>query len=68
MIEMFKEFSFEAAHKIPPFSDIHGHSFLVEVHMTGQPDEVFGWSKSLTEIEPQLHQVQRDSTTNISTT
>jgi 6-pyruvoyltetrahydropterin/6-carboxytetrahydropterin synthase len=60
MIEMFKEFTFEAAHQVPTHSSVHGHSFMVQVCLVGEPDEVFGWPASLTEIEPHIEAVQRD--------
>lgn len=59
MIELFKEFTFEAAHKVPGYSDIHGHSFTVELFLHGQPDGTYGWATSLTEVEPPIHDVQR---------
>src|SRR5579884_1266327 len=59
MIEVFKEFTFEAAHSIPPYSNVHGHSFLVEVVVRGDPDERFGWPISLNDIEPHIHEVQK---------
>ena len=40
-MEIFKEFTFEAAHRLPTLppehkcSRLHGHSFLVAVHVTG---------------------------------
>jgi 6-pyruvoyltetrahydropterin/6-carboxytetrahydropterin synthase len=40
-MEIFKEFTFEAAHRLPNLppnhkcSRLHGHSFLVTVHVTG---------------------------------
>lgn len=51
MLETFVEFTFEAAHKIPPFSGIHGHTFRVVVHLTGERDPVFGWTHNLYEVE-----------------
>lgn len=59
MIELFKEFTFEAAHKVPGYSDIHGHSFRVELFLRGKGDETYGWATSLTEFEPRIREVQR---------
>jgi 6-pyruvoyltetrahydropterin/6-carboxytetrahydropterin synthase len=42
MIELFKEFTFEAAHSVPAYSEVHGHSFIVEVVLRGEPDPVYG--------------------------
>ena len=59
MMEVFREFTFEAAHAIPPYSNVHGHSFSVEVVMRGDPDPVYGWVESLTDIDPSVSHVQR---------
>ena len=37
MLEALKEFTFEAAHRIPPYSDLHGHSFVVEIQFAESP-------------------------------
>jgi len=43
-VEIVKDFRFEAAHWLPNFPDghkcrrLHGHSFLIEVHVTGPVD------------------------------
>ena len=58
MLEVFKEFTFEAAHRIPPYSDLHGHSFAVEVTVRGEPHAPFGWVMSLTHLEPSIDRVQ----------
>jgi 6-pyruvoyltetrahydropterin/6-carboxytetrahydropterin synthase len=60
MVETLKEFTFEAAHQVPPYSGVHGHSFMVEVVVTGIPDPVFGWAASLTDFEPQIEALRRD--------
>jgi 6-pyruvoyltetrahydropterin/6-carboxytetrahydropterin synthase len=57
-IETFCEFTFEAAHKTPPYSDLHGHSFLVQVFMRGPSDPTFGWSHNLFEIEPIIQELR----------
>ena len=58
MIELFKEFTFEAAHRVPGYSDIHGHSFTVELFLHGKADETYGWATSLTDVEQPIHAVQ----------
>lgn len=35
MIEIFKRFTFEAAHQLSDYPEIHGHSYSVEVRCTG---------------------------------
>ena len=47
-MEIFKEFTFEAAHRLPRVPEghkcgrLHGHSFRVQVHVSGEPDDR-GW-------------------------
>jgi 6-pyruvoyltetrahydropterin/6-carboxytetrahydropterin synthase len=57
--ETFKEFTFEAAHQIPPHSGLHGHSFKVVLFLQGEPDPVFGWSHNLYDVEAAVEQVKR---------
>ncbi len=48
-MEIFKEFRFEAAHRLPNVEAghkcerLHGHSFRVAVHVTAPVDEQLGW-------------------------
>lgn len=48
-MEIYKEFTFEAAHRLPNVpvghkcSRLHGHSYRVAVHVEGDVDEVSGW-------------------------
>lgn len=48
-MEIFKEFSFEAAHRLPHVPSghkcerLHGHSFRVILFVSGQVDESVGW-------------------------
>jgi len=48
-VEIFREFTFEAAHSLPRVppghkcARMHGHSYVVEVHVTGPVDPVTGW-------------------------
>lgn len=59
MLETFVEFTFEAAHQIPPFSSLHGHSFRVIVFMTGEPDPKFGWSHNLYDVQAALEDTKQ---------
>jgi len=60
MQQTSKEFVFEAAHKTPPYSELHGHSFRVEIILTGEPDPVFGWSHNLDNVEIVVDVVRRE--------
>lgn len=48
-MEIFKEFTFEAAHRLPNLpsdhkcSRLHGHSFRVRLYVSGEPDPHTGW-------------------------
>ena len=48
-MDLFAEFSFEAAHRLPNVAPdhkcarLHGHSFHVRVTVTGPVDPVMGW-------------------------
>jgi 6-pyruvoyltetrahydropterin/6-carboxytetrahydropterin synthase len=48
-MEIFKEFTFEAAHRLPNVpaghkcARLHGHSFRVAVHVRGVVDDQTGW-------------------------
>jgi 6-pyruvoyltetrahydropterin/6-carboxytetrahydropterin synthase len=59
MLETFVEFTFEAAHQIPPYSTLHGHSFRVIIYLTGERDPVFGWSHNLYDVDAALAAVKR---------
>lgn len=55
-MEIFREFTFEAAHRLPNVpSDhkchrLHGHSFRVAVHVAGSVGEHSGWVIDFAEI------------------
>lgn len=48
-MEIFKKFTFEAAHRLPKVPDghkcsrLHGHSFAVTVYLSGPVGEETGW-------------------------
>lgn len=56
-MEIFKEFTFEAAHLLPNVPDghkcrrLHGHSFRVTVHVSGEPGEHTGWIMDFSDIK-----------------
>src|SRR4051812_47805803 len=55
--EIFKEFTFEAAHRLPFVPDghkcarLHGHSFRVEIHVGGEVNSRTGWIMDFGDIK-----------------
>lgn len=55
-MEVFKEFRFEAAHRLPTAPEghkcgrLHGHSYRVEVHVRGPVDPDAGWVMDFADI------------------
>ncbi len=56
-MEISKEFTIEAAHRLPNVPPghkcerLHGHSFCIEVWVTGEPDPETGWIMDYSEID-----------------
>ncbi len=56
MTEIFKEFTIEAAHRLPNVPEhhkcrrLHGHSFRIVVHVAGEVDEGTGWVMDFADI------------------
>jgi 6-pyruvoyltetrahydropterin/6-carboxytetrahydropterin synthase len=56
-MDVFKTFTFEAAHRLPNVEPghkcarLHGHSFRVEVHVGGPVGEMSGWVMDFAAIE-----------------
>src|SRR3954453_21152971 len=54
--EIFKEFTFEAAHRLPNVpaghkcARLHGHSYRVEVHVGGLVDDRAGWVRDFADL------------------
>jgi 6-pyruvoyltetrahydropterin/6-carboxytetrahydropterin synthase len=54
--EIFKEFGFEAAHRLPNVAAghkcarLHGHSFRVEIHVAGEVGESSGWVRDFADL------------------
>tara|TARA_R110002072_G_C7926586_1_gene531388 strand:- start:318 stop:674 length:357 start_codon:yes stop_codon:yes gene_type:complete len=55
-MEIYKSFTIEAAHRLPNLPDdhkcsrLHGHSFTIEVHVSGEVDETTGWVMDFADI------------------
>jgi 6-pyruvoyltetrahydropterin/6-carboxytetrahydropterin synthase len=56
-MEIYKQFSFEAAHHLPNVpaghkcGRLHGHSFQVQVHVAGPLDPMLGWVMDYADIK-----------------
>jgi 6-pyruvoyltetrahydropterin/6-carboxytetrahydropterin synthase len=56
-MEIFREFTFEAAHRLPQApaghkcTRLHGHSYRVEVHVRGPVDPTAGWVMDFADIK-----------------
>jgi 6-pyruvoyltetrahydropterin/6-carboxytetrahydropterin synthase len=56
-MDIFKEFTFEAAHRLPNVppghkcARLHGHSFRVEIHVSGPVDATLGWVMDFGDIK-----------------
>ena len=55
-MELYKAFTVEAAHHLPHLPEghkcrrLHGHSFRIEIHVTGTVDKKLGWVMDFPEI------------------
>lgn len=57
-MEIFKSFTFEAAHHLAEnvdpnhkYARLHGHSFLAEVYLSGEPQRENGWIVDFAELD-----------------
>lgn len=56
-MEIYKEFTFEAAHRLPNVpaghkcARLHGHSFRVRVYVSGRADDHTGWVMDFGDIK-----------------
>ncbi|HCS26341.1 MAG TPA: 6-carboxytetrahydropterin synthase QueD [Spongiibacteraceae bacterium] len=57
LVEVFKEFSFEAAHRLPQVpadhkcSRLHGHTFYVRLSVSGELNPDMGWLMDFADIK-----------------
>ena len=75
MMEIFKVFTFDAAHWLPRVPEghkcakMHGHSFRVEIHIRGKAGSDSGWVTDFAEIaaafEPLLEQLDHKNLNRI---
>jgi len=56
-MQIYKEFNIEAAHRLPNVPEghkcarLHGHSFLVSIHVEGPVDSEMGWIMDFGDIK-----------------
>ena len=56
-MHIYKVFTIEAAHRLPNVPEghkcarLHGHSFRVELHVTGEPGEHTGWIMDFADLK-----------------
>jgi 6-pyruvoyltetrahydropterin/6-carboxytetrahydropterin synthase len=56
-LEIFKTFTLESAHRLPNVpaghkcARVHGHSFRVEIHVSGPVDEHLGWVMDFADVK-----------------
>jgi len=62
-VEIFKEFTFEAAHRLPNVAPghkcarLHGHSYHVAVHIAGPVDDHAGWVRDFADLSGAMRPV-----------
>jgi 6-pyruvoyltetrahydropterin/6-carboxytetrahydropterin synthase len=62
-MEIFKEFSFEAAHRLPNVPEghkcarLHGHSFLIAIYVSGPVGETTGWIMDFGDIKAKFNPI-----------
>ena len=65
-MEIYKEFTFEAAHRLPNVPEghkcarLHGHSYLISVHVEGSVGEATGWVMDFGEISAAVKPVVKE--------
>ena len=63
-MEIFKEFSIEAAHWLPNVPAghkcrrMHGHSFRIQIHVRGPLDPQMGWVMDFADIRRAFHEIE----------
>jgi 6-pyruvoyltetrahydropterin/6-carboxytetrahydropterin synthase len=56
LMEIWKAFNLESAHRLPNVppghksARVHGHSFRVEIHVSGEVDATIGWVQDFADI------------------
>ena len=64
-MELFVKFDFAASRQLPnlpashPCSRLHGHTFYVELTLTGEIDETTGWLLDFADVEREVDDVKQ---------
>jgi 6-pyruvoyltetrahydropterin/6-carboxytetrahydropterin synthase len=64
MMEIFKEFTIEAAHLLPHVPPghkcgrLHGHSFRIQVHVKGPLDQHLGWIVDFADVKAAFRSIE----------
>ena len=64
-MHIYKKFQIEAAHRLPNVPDdhkcarLHGHSFVIEVHVSGDVGEESGWVQDFSDIKAAFEPIYR---------
>ena len=62
---LYREFTVEAGRYLPLLSDnhpcahVHGHTFVIQVHVTGGPDPETGWIMDFAELDDRIQSVRQ---------
>lgn len=62
-MEIFKEFRWEAAHKLPEVPEghqcgrVHGHSFVMVVRVVGRMEAISGWVMDFADIKAAVNPI-----------
>jgi 6-pyruvoyltetrahydropterin/6-carboxytetrahydropterin synthase len=64
-VEIFKAFTLESAHRLPNVpaghkcARLHGHSFRVEIHVSGPVDPQLGWVMDFADVKAEFEPLYR---------
>jgi 6-pyruvoyltetrahydropterin/6-carboxytetrahydropterin synthase len=57
-MKTYLESTFEAAHRVPGFSTLHGHTFVIRLTFEGEMNPKFGWVADLYEVKRVIEKVK----------
>ncbi len=58
LMRTYCEFTFDAAHSVPPYAGLHGHTFVAKLTFGGSVDPVFGWPVNLYDVEAFIEELK----------